>query len=220
MIDLKYNHLTRQLDILDVSKLDININIVGAGAIGSFTALLLAKSGFHNITVYDFDSVSVENMNNQFYRFSDIGKQKVSALASLIFDFTNIKIKAVDRAFEAKDLQGLQGILITAVDSMAVRKLIFENIYFSFLDLVIDPRMSAEFLNCFTYSASDTKDYDKTLVDDKDSVQESCTAKSTAYTASLSSGLVMKTVKNFVMNEQILNKCFWDIKSVSRPFIN
>ena len=219
MVDLKYDHITRQLDILKPDALHEQITIVGAGAIGSFTALLLAKSGFQDITVYDFDSVSIENMNNQFYRLKDIGKPKVIALHELIKDFTDVDIVAAQGKFTAENMRGLKGTLITAVDSMAVRREILDNFCYSGLRLVIDPRMSAEFLTMQTYDSTRLQAYEKSLVDDKDAVQEACTAKSTAYTASLAAGYVMKTVKNHVMGEQVPKTMFWDIKSVSRPAV-
>ena len=42
----------RQLDVLDVPRLaSIPITVIGAGAIGSFTVLALAKSGAERIVV-------------------------------------------------------------------------------------------------------------------------------------------------------------------------
>ena len=60
-------HLTRQLDVIPVEILDEPINIIGAGAVGSFTALTLAKMGFAQIAVWDDDVVSEENLNAQFF---------------------------------------------------------------------------------------------------------------------------------------------------------
>ena len=50
-------YLVRQLDILPPEQTITPITIIGAGAIGSFVALSLAKMGFDDITVYDFDKI-------------------------------------------------------------------------------------------------------------------------------------------------------------------
>ena len=57
----------RQLDIVNIDKLQVPIIVVGAGAIGSFVTLALAKMGCGNITSYDMDTVEEHNLPNQFY---------------------------------------------------------------------------------------------------------------------------------------------------------
>ena len=198
-MELEFEHLTRQLKLIPLDVLDTPITIIGAGAVGSFTTLSLAKMGFNNITVFDFDAVSVENMNCQFYRFKDIGKQKVIALRELVEEFSNIKITAIDKAYE-NDFH--KGITIAAVDSMKVRQMIWNNhkeLAFS-TKLLIDPRMGAE--NALIYAMdpmnqTDIKSYEKSLYKDEDAVQEECTAKATVYTAAMLAGQVCKIVKDF-----------------------
>jgi molybdopterin/thiamine biosynthesis adenylyltransferase len=199
-MELTNTHLTRQLEILPVDKLGENITIIGAGAIGSFTALALAKMGFENITVFDFDKIEIENMNCQFYRHSDIGKFKALALKELIKDFTNVDIQAQTTPYE----RGVfPGILISAVDSMKVRKLIWDNHKENSIltKLLIDPRMGAESGLVYAMNPMKRKDidsYEKTLYTDENAVQERCTAKATMYTACMLSGYVAKVVKDFV----------------------
>ena len=49
----------RQLDVLDQPRLATTpFTLIGAGAIGSFTAMALAKCGAENITVFDPDTVA------------------------------------------------------------------------------------------------------------------------------------------------------------------
>lgn len=210
-------HLTRQLDLIPLDKLNEPITVIGAGAIGSFVVLSLAKMGFEDITVYDFDKVSVENMNCQWFRFEDIGKPKVEALADLIFSFTKTKIKIKNEKFENSNEQiaSLGKIVITAVDSMAVRKTIWSackdnNRIFWY----IDPRMAAEYALCFVMDPNNTKDidsYEKTLYTDENAVEERCTAKATMYTATMISGYVAKAVKDIVTDGQYARVTHWNI---------
>ena len=75
----------RQLDVLDVPRLARTpITVIGAGAVGSFTVLALAKCGAEKITVWDDDSIESHNLPNQWYRLADLGRPKVQALKALI----------------------------------------------------------------------------------------------------------------------------------------
>ena len=208
----QFEHLTRQMDILPMNLLPKPITVIGAGAIGSFTVLSLAKMGFSDITVYDFDTISVENMNCQFYRHKDIGKSKVEALRDLIKDFTEMEIKIVNDKFTT---QKVEGIVISAVDSMEVRANIWKQIKGRpFVNWLIDPRMAAEYALNYVIDPNDKKDqitYEKTLYTDAAAVQERCTAKSTMYTATMIAGYVAKSVKDIVTKGDYARVSHWDI---------
>jgi len=211
---LTHEHLTRQVDLIPVSKLGLPIKIIGAGAIGSFAALQLAKMGFTDLEVWDFDSVSIENMSCQFYRFKDIGKPKVQALAELIKDFTGVDIVVHNEKFTAQ-LEH-QGVVLMAVDSMKARSDIWADISRkSFMvKAVIDPRMGAEDALMYVMSPwadKDKEDYKNTLYTDKEAVQERCTAKATIYTANLLSALVSKAIKNIALGQKYPRVSTWSI---------
>lgn len=215
---MKANYLARQTDIIPLSVLGERITIIGAGAIGSFTALQLSKLGFSQITVIDDDSVSEENMNAQFYRTSDIGRPKVEALREMIQAFTDTTIE-IEKGRYAGD-KTFPGILIVAVDNMSTRQLVFDQIAMKGIStrFVIDPRMGAETAVMHVYSPMDEKQcetYKNTLYSDDDAVQERCTAKSTIYTVNLISGLIAKTVKDIVCEKAYLKSVTWDIASFS-----
>lgn len=193
------DHLMRQLDIIPTDVLNEPITIIGAGAVGSFTALSLAKMGFTDITVYDFDMIEIENMNCQFYRMNDIGTPKVQALGNLIQDFTGEKIDIKNEKYVGGSFPG---IVISAVDNMKVRRLIWDShksIAFM-TKLIIDPRMAAEQGLIFAMNPMDQKDikaYELSLYTDEKALQERCTAKSTMYTSLFLAGQVCKIVKDF-----------------------
>lgn len=211
-----YDHLTRQLDLIPVDKLGVHVNIIGCGAIGSFAALSLAKMGITNINVWDFDDVSIENMSNQFFRYADIGHNKAEALKGLVYDFTGVHIQGNDEPWIPEHAPSMQGIVVSCVDDMAVRKQIFEAVKDSAFGVkfIIDPRMGAEMYSQYVVNPFDDKDdamYQKTLYANSEAVQERCTAKSTIYTATLASGLICKTVKNLI-TQQDYSRCLdWDL---------
>lgn len=196
--DTREAALTRQLDFIPMESLDAQITIVGAGAIGSWVALSLAKMGFVDITVWDMDEVSIENMNCQFYPIDEIGQPKVLALQRMVERFTGTKINAVNMKYEN---QWLNGIVISALDNMETRKAIFDSSKGS-ADWIIDPRMSLEAASLFVCNCKETKSiesYAKTFYSSAEAIEERCTAKSTIYTANLIAGLVAKTVKDIAV---------------------
>lgn len=222
-ITLKHDHLTRQMSLIPMETLITPVHIIGCGAVGSFLALSLAKMGMEDISVFDMDEVSVENMSNQFYRFTDIGTNKAVALQSLVHSFTNTTIKCVPRAYTQEDALHLNGIVVSAVDSMEVRKMIYESVktYGFAVKYIIDPRMSAEYYSQYTinpFDDADKKTYEKTLYKDSEAVQERCTAKSTVYTATLAAGLIVKTVKDLILKaDKYPRQVQWDISACSQP---
>ena len=210
---MRPEYLTRHLDIINpelaASK---KIHVVGAGAIGSFTVLSLAKMGFTDITVYDDDHIDPENMNCQFYPINMIEAKKVDALGQLILDYTGVEIKKVDGRLN-KSSGVLQGdFLILAVDNMKARKEIYRNCWAT--DTLIDPRMAAEYCTMeVVRQGDDTSSYEGTLYTDEEAVQERCTAKSTVYTSTMIAGQIVKAVKDISTNKNYIKTLEWDIDS-------
>ncbi len=222
---VKNPHLTRQLSIIDSDRLaNQKVYIIGCGAIGSFAALALVKMGITKLEVWDADEVDIVNMSNQFFRTKDIGKNKAKALHDLILDFTDVSIKYHEELFEdgtgcRSYFNNEDAIVISAVDSMKVRKAIYteivENKLSQHVKYIIDPRMSAETLSQFAANMTDENsmnNYSNTLYSDENSVAERCTAKSTIYTVTSSTGLICKTVKNIIMQQKYPKSVLWDIK--------
>lgn len=58
----------------------VKIGIAGAGGLGSNLAVSLARTGFRNFEIIDFDVVETKNLNRQYYFLDEVGKRKVVAL--------------------------------------------------------------------------------------------------------------------------------------------
>jgi molybdopterin/thiamine biosynthesis adenylyltransferase len=208
-------HLTRQLDLIPMDVLGEEITIIGAGAIGSWVTLSLAKMGFGNIRVYDHDTISIENMNCQFYPMNAIGESKVETLCNLVADFTNIDITPLNQKWFG---ERHNGIVISAVDCMDVRQSIFEAYRMKGYNTraVIDGRMGAENALLYVYKPMNIESchhYSKSLYSNEEAVAERCTAKATIYTANLLAGLVCKAVKDQLTTSTYLKSAQWDIKN-------
>ena len=203
--------LTRSSDLIPGEILAKSITIVGAGAVGSFTTLCLAKMGFVDLTVFDDDTVSEVNLGNQFYRFKDIGKPKVEALAEIVKDFSGTEIKAFPVRYTG---HVPVRVVVAAVDSMASRKDIwgkergrFGSFWF------VDPRMGAEqaSIRIAKTQVPDTwQAYERTLWDDSAIPNEPCTAKSTVYTAASLGATVAQTVRDLLL-ERPYQELQWDV---------
>jgi hypothetical protein len=197
----------RQQDLVDGERLaKVPITVIGAGAIGSFTTLALAKMGARNITVYDFDTVEPHNLPNQFYRLKDLTRPKVDALSEIVRDYSGVEIRALNEKFLGQEVQG---IVIVAVDSMSERARIMKVLKQA--ELLIDVRMGAEV--CRIYSVHpliDREFYKETMY--ADAIQEPCTRRSISYTALGASALVCGKVKKHIQGEPYKKEIIVDFK--------
>jgi molybdopterin/thiamine biosynthesis adenylyltransferase len=204
----------RQLDLIDQDRLaELPITVIGAGAIGSFTALVLAKMGAHNLTVFDHDTVEVHNLPNQFFQLDHIGANKASATARLIKAFEGIDIEAHPDAYTD---QPAEGVVVVAVDSIEARRTIWRQMRFRpEVDLLIDGRMGAEVVHLFCVdpkAPNDVRRYGDTLHDPEEVIQERCTAKSTLYCAGAVASHIAGTVARFVNQEPYQKEVIVDLK--------
>lgn len=207
--------LLRQRDLIPIEVLNTPITIVGAGAVGSWTALALVKMGFANLTVQDMDTIDVENMNCQFYPQGEIGSKKVTALQKMIEMFTGITIQIKDTPYVKGDPLNTP-IVIGAVDNMQVRRDMFDSCTMNTVAF-LDPRMGAETMALYTMNPNDEKDkidYVKAWHSDEDSVHEACTAKATIYCANILAGLVACNVKKIATKQNYSRVLLLDLPSM------
>lgn len=207
----------QQLDIVKPEVLaKVPVTVIGAGAIGSFTVLTLAKMGMRNVTVYDFDNVEKHNLPNQFYRLCDLGKPKVQALKEIVLEFEGMEITARNEKYRG---QRLRGIVLVCVDSMDARLNIWRFVKGNpEVAFFIDSRMGAEVMQVFSLSPSDLSqcaEYEKNLFPSSEAFQERCTAKTIMYTVLAVASLILDQVKKFVMEEAVKKMITFDMKTMS-----
>jgi len=133
---------------------DIQLTLIGAGCINSNLIPFLARIGFSDVTVFDFDLVEEKNRKNQIYRTKDIGTLKVNALHDIILEMTGVKIHPMA---EKIDAQVLSGIVICGVDSMKERRKIWQNCIKMQpqISLYIDARVGGSTLKVFALDPTD-----------------------------------------------------------------
>ena len=204
----------RSLDIIHPSVCNETVFIIGAGATGSFTALTLAKMGMKNITVYDDDFVENHNLPNQLFPIRMLGMNKALAVKELVKDFTDVDITAIPEKYKGEELSG---VVISALDSMIGRKLIYKQCKDNLrVRVLIDPRTGAEMFRLLTLNPNlydKCEKYKETLHSDGEALRVPCTAQSIIYSVLLVSSRICHQVKRLLMNEEYQEDIFVDLKN-------
>lgn len=207
----------RQLDILDPNMINFPITLIGCGGIGSPTALALAKMGAGRLILVDPDSVEEHNLPNQLFYRADTGKTKVDALSKMLHDFAEVETQMIPEKFEGQ--KPLSGIVISGVDSMNSRRMIWEKVKFNFdVPLYIDGRIGGEIIQVFTVRPSQIEDielYEKTLFPDSEAAELPCTARAIIYTGFAVSALIASQLKKWIKEEWYFQKISFDLKTMT-----
>jgi len=216
----------RQKDLVNMDKLSqIGVTVIGAGAVGSFSALTITKMGVNRIEVYDEDGVSEHNLPNQFYREQDIRQFKVTALESVLRDFCGVNIEP-RTAFYTD--QKLSDVVIVATDSMSSRKQVWEEFkkqeqckYY------IEARMGGEFgmvytiqkdppIKEFGLSNEDIKFYEERLYPDSKVQPLPCTARTIIYNVLVIAAMIARALKSIVNDEKFPREMVFNVRDINR----
>ncbi len=133
------------------------VTLIGAGAVGSWVAVALAKMGVP-LTIWDDDDVSEHNVPMSAYGPSDFMRPKVAALAAIVKAASGLEIKIRrERYADAK----LEGVVVLCVDSMEARQSVWKQIRNNpEVDLLVDTRTAGQLLWVFAVSPCDPDDVD------------------------------------------------------------
>lgn len=186
----------KQINLIDAEKVNVPINVIGCGALGSWLVLFLLKMGFKNITVYDFDNIEEHNIPNQCFSESQVGMAKVDAMGSLCKIFNKDaeeRVKFVNQKITLKEVWDMEGIILCAVDSMRVRKEIYTNsIKRKDCDLFIEARLSIWGAYVYTLTQNTIfEKYEETLYDDEEAEVSPCGVSQTALPSAVNAASIM-----------------------------
>jgi hypothetical protein len=145
-----------------------------------------------DLSIFDADIVSEENIATQLHPQVNLGFSKVVSLSQEIERHVkyrpNIHFAEVDAETDPEDLDS--DIIISAVDSIDARKAIWPVVKSAAPDWYIDMRMGAERLRIYSVYYTDFEWYDA-LISQQSSENMPvipCTEKATAYTAFMAAG--------------------------------
>ena len=191
-----------QRNLLDTKKLEeLSFVVIGAGAIGSFFVMTLAKMGAKKITVYDFDSIEEHNISNQMYPLDFIEMKKTDALQIVARNFGGCEIE-VRGKWTPEDAVDAE-VIVSAVDNMDVRKELWGH-YNTHCNLFLDGRMSAMVYKVYAVDTDSTVAsdfYETTLYPQSEAAQERCGEKSIIFTVLGVAGTMLNVLKQWIMNE-------------------
>lgn len=192
----------RQLDIFDPSQSQPQIQIIGAGGIGSFAALALSKLGLNNITVYDRDNVEQHNQPNQLYGRLDIDRPKVRSLEEIVGGLSNDIEGICAMVTEETDLSG---IVISAVDSIDARRVIWGRVKENMaVSTFIDARIGGEVVKVIhvnPFDSADIERYEKTLHSNEEVAPLPCTAQAVIDVGFAVASLITRAVRLFIKDK-------------------
>jgi hypothetical protein len=199
----------RQQSIVDQQKLsELRIAMIGAGSIGSFTALALTKMGVEHLTIWDKDEVELHNVSNQFFSKESLGTPKVVAVAQECNRYTpkSVDITFYHEFYEGQSLDNFD-VVIALTDNIEGRAAAFKAASSSAkTQLFIDGRMGAELFRMLSFNPKlgpEPSEYHNDYIDGVVNEELPCTARSIIYNVMLASSLIASCVKKFVNAEPI-----------------
>lgn len=184
-------------------KLARKVYLFGAGSVGSWLALFLAKMGMSDIEVWDADLVSSYNVPMSLYRPQDVGRYKVDALAEIVLDMTGVTL-TTRREMYAGQAALRNALVVSCVDTMEEgRKPIWEAVKKNrvTLDLFCDTRTSecyVEVLSIEPCSTADAKRYDAMLFPDTEAAKQLCGRHGIVFTTTRAAGIVAANIATFL----------------------
>ena len=183
------------------------VMVGGAGGIGSWVSLLLARAGFKPI-IYDFDTLETHNMSGQLFGQRHIEQQKVVALQEIIKDFTGEDVLVFDERIDKQT--PANNYTIAAFDNMKARRDMFETWNNTFGDnedaIFIDGRLTGEQMFIFSIKGGKTHhleriEYMQNHLPGDDEVEDApCTLKQTSHSAAMIASHIVAFFTNFITN--------------------
>lgn len=211
------NDYSRQVNILNPEEFNTKINIIGAGATGSWVAFSLAKMGLSNLHIYDFDEVGMHNLPNQMFGVRDIDRNKALSIRNIIKLFTGFTVNAKNEKVDGS--VPLQGIVFMLTDTMKSRKDIYNRAIKNnpSIDLLIETRMDLRGGRIYVVDPKDreqTKMYEQTFYSDDEAEVSACGVSQTVLPSALAitSHAIWKLL-NYINGETIYNETILDFSN-------
>lgn len=186
--------------------------VFGAGGIGSWLTLFLARTGA-DVVVVDMDTVEDHNIAGQLYGNPDVGKTKVQAIKDVVSRLcgeTKVNILneevSVDKEGRWKQVLKMSDVICVTFDSIKAREIVY-NYWFENAkehSLFMDGRMSVENGQVFSVHEDDDPDvfshYENSFFEDSSIPQAPCTIKATSHCGAMIASLMTSQITNYFTN--------------------
>ncbi len=187
------------------------ILVGGAGGIGSWVTLFLARIGCNVITV-DMDIVGEENLAGQTYGKEDIGVAKVEALQNVVLRLCGED--TVQGVNEEVTQEGgywsarlpICDVVVVGFDNLEARRLVYEEWKKNGKEtsLFIDGRLTAESGQVFLLEKSSSeevyKGYEATYFSPEERTELPCTMKATTHCGAFIGSIIVSQATNWFTN--------------------
>ena len=192
-----------QTGIFDPSDFTWPIHVIGLGGIGSALLPPLFKLGFNgDLHIWDEDAVEPHNIPAQLlYRGSDVGLKKADAVIGFA-ERQEAECSITPHYEFVTPETGLDGIVISGVDSMVSRKAIWEAVSANnyLIPLYMDGRIGGEQLQLLTVNPSDYdagSAYEAWLFTDEQGAQLPCAERTVIHPPTILAGLMISALTLF-----------------------
>ena len=188
-----------------------SILIGGVGGIGSWLAMLLARTNVHELWLFDDDKVEAVNLAGQFFGVSDIGKYKVEAVTQRVRDMANLYRCNYSKEKYTRG-KFTWDIMMCGFDNMDARRVFFDKWQYDARRrtdpskcLFLDGRLSAETLQVYCIQGDDTQamhEYmEHCLFSDDEADHTVCSYKQTSFMANMIAGTMVNLFVNWSANQ-------------------
>ena len=186
------------------------VTLAGCGGIGSWLALLLARTNVGYLTLYDDDIVETGNLSGQLFSRSNIGGTKVYAVADVLRDYSDYyKVRYCAQRFTPYSTSN--DVMMCGFDNMEARKTYFlawKNHLLGVFDksecLLLDGRLSAECLQVYCIQGDDDSAIqyyeEHCLFSDEEADATVCSYKQTSFMANMIAGMMTNVFVNWCAN--------------------
>jgi sulfur carrier protein ThiS adenylyltransferase len=165
------------------------VSVIGVGAIGRQVALQLASLGVRRLQLVDYDKVEPTNVTTQGYLPEDIGRAKVDATASAVWQIDpQVEVETIEDRYRPQQETG--DAVLCCVDSIEARAAIWRAASRR-TSFWCDGRMLGEVMRILTVSDQHGREHYPTTLFAPSEVQAgSCTSRGIIYTACIAAGLM------------------------------
>jgi sulfur carrier protein ThiS adenylyltransferase len=108
------------------------VGIAGAGGLGSNCAAALARVGIGKIIICDFDIISKDNLNRQYYFYEQIGQKKVFTIQeNILYINPKVKVESHDIKLDPYSIKRIFrhcNVIVEAFDLAEMKQMIIETV--------------------------------------------------------------------------------------------
>jgi len=180
---------------------DFEVTVGGAGSIGSWLLLFLARIGY-SIYLYEMDRVEASNIGGQLYGKNDVGNTKQESIRNHISNFA--MHESIESMGKYEEGGVVTNIVFTCFDNMQARRNMFEkwkaDIDNNELCLFVDGRLTAESFQMYIVTPERTDAYEETLFEDDEIEDLPCSYKSTSHIAAMLASQMTNAFTNALTN--------------------